>query len=56
MLEAARYSATERLRDGRTIEIRALRPTDQDDLLAAVDRIGVQSMYRSFNGAKHQFY
>jgi len=37
MLEAARYSATERLRDGRTIEIRALRPTDQDDLLAAVD-------------------
>ena len=55
MLEAARYSATERLRDGRTIEIRALRPTDQDDLLAAVDRIGVQSMYRRFMGAKRHF-
>jgi RimJ/RimL family protein N-acetyltransferase len=55
MLEAARYSATERLRDGRTIEIRALRPTDQANLLAAVDRIGAQSMYRRFMGAKRHF-
>jgi RimJ/RimL family protein N-acetyltransferase len=55
MLEAARYSATERLGDGRTIEIRALRPTDQANLLAAVDRIGAQSMYRRFMGAKRHF-
>jgi GNAT superfamily N-acetyltransferase len=55
MLNAANYSSTDSLRDGRTIEIRALRPNDQADLLAAVDRIGVQSMYRRFMGAKRYF-
>src|SRR5262249_43097308 len=55
MLDAAKYSSTDSLRDGRTIEIRALRPTDQADLLAAVDRIGSQSMYRRFMGAKRHF-
>jgi GNAT superfamily N-acetyltransferase len=55
MVDAARYSATERLRDGRTVEIRAQRPTDKTDLLAAVDRIGTQSRYRRFFGAKREF-
>jgi RimJ/RimL family protein N-acetyltransferase len=55
MLDAANYSSTDSLRDGRTIEIRALRPTDQANLLAAVDRIGAQSMYRRFMGAKRHF-
>jgi RimJ/RimL family protein N-acetyltransferase len=55
MLDAAKYSSPDSLRDGRTIEIRALRPTDQDNLLAAVDRIGSQSMYRRFMGAKRHF-
>jgi GNAT superfamily N-acetyltransferase len=55
MLDAANYSSTDSLRDGRAIEIRALRPTDQADLLAAVDRIGSQSMYRRFMGAKRHF-
>jgi GNAT superfamily N-acetyltransferase len=55
MLEAARYSATERLRDGRTVEIRAQRATDQAELLAAVERIGDQSRYRRFFGAKRGF-
>jgi RimJ/RimL family protein N-acetyltransferase len=55
MLEAARYSATERLRDGRMVEIRAQRPTDQAELLAAVERIGDKSRYRRFFGAKRGF-
>src|SRR5581483_3416576 len=44
----ADYSAIERLRDGRTIEVRALRPDDRDDMLAAVVRTSVQSLRRRF--------
>jgi GNAT superfamily N-acetyltransferase len=55
MVEAAKYSAVERLRDGREIEIRALRPTDEADMLAAVDRTSAQSLYRRFFGAKRHF-
>jgi GNAT superfamily N-acetyltransferase len=42
------YSATERMRDGREIEIRALRANDRDDMLAAVGRTGTQSLQRRF--------
>jgi GNAT superfamily N-acetyltransferase len=55
MIETAKYSAVERLRDGREIEIRALRPADEDDMLAAVDRTSAQSLYRRFFGAKRHF-
>ena len=37
------------------MEIRALRPEDQVDLLAAVDRTSAQSLYRRFFGAKRGF-
>ena len=49
------YSATERLRDGRGIEIRALRPDDKDDMLAAIGRTGTQSLQRRFFVAKRGF-
>ena len=55
MAEPSKYSALERLRDGRKIEIRALRPTDEEDMLAAVDRTSAQSLYRRFFGAKRHF-
>jgi len=55
MPDAANYSATERMRDGRAIEIRALKPTDEADMLAAVNRIGTHSLYRRFMGAKRGF-
>jgi GNAT superfamily N-acetyltransferase len=55
MVEAARYSTKERLRDGRTVEIRAQRAADQAELLAAVGRIGDQSRHRRFFGAKRDF-
>jgi GNAT superfamily N-acetyltransferase len=55
MTEAAKYAAAERLRDGRLIEIRALKPTDEEDMLAAVDRTSAQSLYRRFFGAKRHF-
>ena len=55
MFNAATYSGTDRLRDGRTLEVRALKPSDEADMLAAVGRIGAQSLYRRFMGAKRGF-
>jgi RimJ/RimL family protein N-acetyltransferase len=55
MPEAAKYSAIETLRDGRRVEIRALRPEDRDDLAAAVGRVSTQSLYRRFFAVKRHF-
>jgi GNAT superfamily N-acetyltransferase len=55
MLEAAKYSAVELLRDGRRMEIRALRLDDQAELVAAVGRTSDQSLYRRFFGVKRDF-
>jgi RimJ/RimL family protein N-acetyltransferase len=55
MLEAATYSAGEALRDGRRVEIRALRPNDRADLVAAVHRAGAESFYRRFFGVRREF-
>lgn len=55
MPELAKYSKIEALRDGRRVEIRALRPEDRESLLAAVDRIGADSLYRRFFAVKRQF-
>jgi RimJ/RimL family protein N-acetyltransferase len=49
------YSAPERLRDGRVVEIRSLRPDDKDDMLAAVGRTGTQSLQRRFFVVKRGF-
>ena len=51
----ADHSATERMRDGRDIEIRALRPDDKDDMLAAVGRTGKESLRRRFFTFKRGF-
>jgi GNAT superfamily N-acetyltransferase len=55
MSEAANYSAFETLRDGRRVEIRALRPDDRGDLIAAVGRSSAQSLYRRFFAVKRSF-
>jgi len=55
MMQAATYLAAELLRNGRRVEIRALRPDDRSDLIAAVNRISAQSLYRRFLGAKRHF-
>jgi len=55
MAQPAAYSHAEVLRDGRRMEIRALRPRDRADLLAAVGRVAAPSLYRRFLGAKHGF-
>ena len=55
MSQAAKYSAVEILRNGRRLTIRALRPDDRADFLAAVERASAQSLYRRFFGAKRGF-
>jgi ribosomal protein S18 acetylase RimI-like enzyme len=55
MSEAATYSAGEALRDGRRVEIRALRPDDRADLITAVGRTSADSFYRRFFGVRHEF-
>jgi GNAT superfamily N-acetyltransferase len=55
MSQAANYSAIEVLRDGRPVELRALRPDDQDELLAAIGRTSTQSLFRRFFAAKRGF-
>jgi RimJ/RimL family protein N-acetyltransferase len=55
MSEAATYSAVEALRNGRRVEIRALRSDDRTDFVAAVGRASAQSLYRRFFGVRHSF-
>lgn len=54
MSQAANYCAVETLRNGRRIEIRALRPDDRADMLAAVNRASAQSLSRRFFVPKRQ--
>ena len=55
MLQATQYSAVELLPDGRRVEIRALKPGDEAEFVAAVDRVSAQSLYRRFFGVKRSF-
>jgi GNAT superfamily N-acetyltransferase len=55
MSDAAKYSAFEALRDGRRLEVRALKPEDRNDLLAAVERTSSQSLYRRFFAVRRDF-
>jgi RimJ/RimL family protein N-acetyltransferase len=55
MDRAAEYSAVELLRNGRSIQIRALRASDRTDLVSAVGRTSARSLYRRFFGLKRYF-
>ena len=43
------------MHDGRRVEIRALRPNDRTELLAAIGRTSTQSLFRRFFAAKRGF-
>jgi GNAT superfamily N-acetyltransferase len=55
VIDAAKYSAVETLRDGRHVDIRAIQPGDQAGLLAAVEQSSAQSLHRRFFGVKRFF-
>jgi RimJ/RimL family protein N-acetyltransferase len=54
-MTAAAYSAREQLRDGRPIEIRALRPSDEAGMLDAVNHTNAESLRRRFFVTKRAF-
>jgi RimJ/RimL family protein N-acetyltransferase len=49
------YSAIEKLRNGKLVEIRAIRPEDRDELLNTVSRASKESRYTRFFSPKHSF-
>ncbi|MBR0871408.1 GNAT family N-acetyltransferase [Bradyrhizobium tropiciagri] len=49
------YAVSERLRDGRSVNIRALEPGDRNELLNAIGRTGSQSLQRRFFAPKRSF-
>jgi RimJ/RimL family protein N-acetyltransferase len=55
MYDPASFSFLEQLRNGRQIEIRALKPGDRQALLAAADRTSDRSLYRRFFGVRREF-
>lgn len=55
MSETPNYTARECLRDGSPVEIRALRPDDEADMLAAIERTSAQSLQRRFFAMKRHF-
>jgi RimJ/RimL family protein N-acetyltransferase len=54
-VNAAEYSAVESLRDGRRVEIRALKPADREGLAASVRRTSEETRYRRFFAPKRSF-
>ena len=55
MIDAANYSATETLRDGRTLEIRAQRSEDREGMQEAIARSSSKSLYRRFFAVRREF-
>lgn len=54
-MDPATYSAMEKLRNGASVEIRALRRADRAEMLAAVERSSPQTLYRRFFAPRRQF-
>ena len=54
-MKAAKYAATERLRNGAELQIRALLPSDRAEMLAAVGRFSKETLYRRFFAPKRSF-
>ena len=55
MMDLANYSATETLRDGRTVEIRAQRSQDREGMQAAIARSSSESLHRRFFAVRREF-
>lgn len=55
MQKAMKFSSVETLRDGRRVEIRALRPEDWKGLVEAVNRASAESVRRRFFSIRRHF-
>src|SRR5438552_17089417 len=52
---AAKYAATERLRNGAVLQIRSLLPSDRTEMLASIGRASQEKLYRPFFAPKRSF-
>src|SRR5690348_8778647 len=55
MIDAASYTRRDTLRDGTSVEIRALHPEDEVEMLAALGQTSAQSRRRRFFVPKQHF-
>lgn len=55
MSDVSTYSAQELLRDGTPVEVRALRPEDEADMIAGLEHADPQSLQRRFFVMKRHF-
>jgi ribosomal protein S18 acetylase RimI-like enzyme len=55
MSDTTNYTAQELLKDGHPVEIRALRPDDETEMLAAIEETSPQSLQRRFFAMKRHF-
>ncbi len=53
--DLSRFSAFEKMRDGREVEIRAIRPDDREEMLKTVSRASKESRYTRFFSPKTTF-
>jgi RimJ/RimL family protein N-acetyltransferase len=54
-MDAATYVASVRLRNGKSLQIRALQPSDRTEMLASIERSSTQTLYRRFFAPKQSF-
>jgi RimJ/RimL family protein N-acetyltransferase len=54
-MNAAKYAATGRLRNGASLQIRALHPSDRTEMLASIGRASKETLYRRFFAPKRCF-
>lgn len=54
-MDAATYAATERLRDGASLKVRALRPDDRAAMLESIGRFSNEALHRRFFAPKRNF-
>src|SRR3954471_24340425 len=55
MSDTSKYSTVEKLRNGRQVEISALRPDAEAGFVAPAGRVSAQSLFRRFFAAKRGF-
>ena len=47
-MDVKNYSAVERLKDGREVRIRAIRPSDKEDVRGVLSLVSDETIYRRF--------
>jgi RimJ/RimL family protein N-acetyltransferase len=55
MIDVRNYSASETLKNGLQVTVRAIRPDDRERLLAALKELDERTVYLRFFGAKQEF-